>query len=159
MYIYIGKITSSHGLKGELKLKTDFIYLDKVLKKGFNFYVGENKYKVAVNSFRDHNGTILIAFDDLLDINKIEHLRNSDVYVLREDISLKNNEHVFEDYIGLDCYYNDKHIGKVTDIVDCGSKNYVLVIGEILIPLNDNFLELKNNKIILKDVEGLIDAN
>ena len=156
MYIYIGKIFGTHGLKGELKLKSDFIYLNKVLNKDFNLFIGDKKDKVSINSYRDHNGTILIAFNDLLDINKVEHLKNNDVYALREDLNLKDNEHVFEDYIGLDCYFNDKNIGTVTDIVDCGSKNYVLVIGEILVPLNDKFIELLEDKIILKDVEGLL---
>ena len=154
MYIYIGKITSTHGLKGELKLKTNFKYLDKVLKKDFNLFIDDEK--VSINSYRNHNGTILIAFNDLLDINKVEYLRNKDVYVLREDLNLKDNEYVFEDYINKECYFNDKCIGKSSDIVDCGNQNYCLVIGEFLIPLNDKFIEIKDDKIILKDVEGLL---
>ena len=33
MYVYIGKLNGAHGLKGELKFKSDFLYLDRVLKK------------------------------------------------------------------------------------------------------------------------------
>lgn len=161
MYVYIGKITNTHGLKGELKLKSDFIYLDKVLKDGFNFYI-EKKDKVVLNSFRYHNDVILIAFNDLLDINLVETLKNKNLYVLKEDLNLKENQFVFEDYIGLNAIYKEKELGKVTDIIDCGLNNYVFEIDKkILIPINDNFIDkvILNDKIIFKDVEGLIDAN
>lgn len=163
-YIYVGKIGGCHGIKGELKLKSSFWYLDRVLKKDFSFYIGEEKTKVSLANSRYHNGVYLISFQNYLDINLVEQFKNKDIYVLREDLNL-NNEYVYEDYIGLDCYYKDSLIGKVIDIVDCGNNNLVFHIQnsqkEILIPFNDKFIEktILNNRIIFKEVEGLIDAN
>ena len=34
-YIYIGDIVNTHGLKGEVRLISDFEYKKKVFKKGF----------------------------------------------------------------------------------------------------------------------------
>ena len=163
-YVYVGKFVGTHGLKGELKLKSSFIYKDKVLIPGFCFYIGFSKEKVKLLSFRFHNGTYLVTFENLCDIDLVEKYKNQEVYVLREDLSLTDNEFVFEDYIGLDCYNGDSFLGKVVDIVDCGLENYVFhIMGskDILIPLNDKFIDsvILNDKIVFKDVEGLIDAN
>ena len=79
-------------------------------------------------------------------------------------ISDVNGKYVFEDYIGLDAYDGDTFLGIVNDIVDCGLNNYVFdIVGskEILIPLNDKFMDkvILNDRIVFKEVEGLVDAN
>ena len=163
-YIYIGKILGTHGLKGELKLKSDFIYINKVLYNDFCFFVGEKKLPVILKDSRLHNGVYLIIFKDFENINLVENLKNNSLYVLKEDLCLSSDEYVFEDYMNLNCYFNDILIGKVVDIIDYGNSNYVFYItGEkdILIPVNDNFIEkvVLNDKIIFKEVGGLIDAN
>ena len=163
-YIYIGKITSTHGLKGELKLKSSFVYIDKVLKKDFSFYIGNEKEKVDLLKSRFHNGIYLLTFIGYEDINLVENFRNQEVYVLRDDINLEKGEYLFEDYIGLKAYYRENYIGDIKDIINCGNDNYVFdIIGEkeILIPVNGRFIEkiILNDKIVFKEVEGLIDAN
>ncbi len=161
-YIYIGRITSTHGLKGELKLKSSFLYINKVLKKDFAFYIG--KERVFLSKFRLHNGTYLLTFKGYEDINLVENFRNQEVYVLREDMNLEKDELLFEDYINLDAYYKGKLLGKVNSIINCGNNNYVFYINgskEILIPVNNKFIEqvVINDRIVFKEVEGLIDAN
>ena len=163
-YVYVGKFVGTHGLKGELKLKSSFLYKDKLLKKGLCFYIGSSKKKVSLLSYRYHNGCYLMTFENLLDINLVENIKSEEVYVTRNDLDLDEGEYVFEDYIGLDCYNGETYIGKVSNIVDCGHNNYVFdIIGtkEILIPLNNNFIDkvIINEKIVFKEVEGLIDAN
>ena len=143
-YVYVGKFIGTHGLKGELKLKSSFIYKDKILKKGLCFYVGYTKKKIYLLNYRYHNGCYLMTFEGLQDINLVEDFKSEEVYVVRNDLNLKDNEHVFEDYIGLDCYEGETYLGKVNNIVDCGHNNYVFdIIGtkEILIPLNNVFID------------------
>ena len=163
-YIYIGKITSTHGLKGELKLKSSFIYIDRVLKPNFSFFIGDTKEKVNLLKYRFHNGTYLLTFKEYEDINLVEDFRNKEIYVSREDIELREDEFLFDDYIGLTAYYNETVLGKVKDIINCGNNNYVFdIIGdkEILIPVNKKFIDkvIINDKIVFKEVEGLINAN
>ena len=163
-YVYVGRINGTHGLKGELKLISDFLYKDKVFNKGFNFFVGNDKKHVTLEKVRYHNGVYLITFHGLEDINLVENLKNSDLYILKEDLCLSDNQFVFEDYIGLDCYFSGEFIGKVIDIVNCGNNNYVFYIEgkkEVLIPVNDKFIEkvILKDRIIFKEVEVLINAN
>lgn len=163
-YINIGKITGTHGLRGELKLKSSFLYIERILKPGFIFFIGDSKEKVNLLKYRFHNGLYLLTFKGYEDINLVESFRNQELYVLKNDIGLKENELLFEDYIGLTAYYKEKVLGKVCDIVNCGNNNYVFYIKgdkEILIPLNKRFIDkvVINEKVVFKDVEGLIDAN
>ncbi len=74
-YVYVGKFIGTHGLKGELKLKSSFLYIDKVLKKGFCFYIGSAKNKVYLSNYRYHNGCYLITFEGFLDINLVDSFK------------------------------------------------------------------------------------
>lgn len=163
-YIDIGIITSTHGLKGELKLKSSFIYIDRVLKSNFSFFLGEQKEEVKLLKYRFHNGTYLLTFKDYEDINLVENFRNKELYVSRKSLELKENEFLFEDYIGLNAYFKEEILGKVQDVVNCGNNNYVFYIQgskDILIPVNEKFIDkvVINERIVFKNVEGLIDAN
>ena len=44
-YINIGKIVNTHGIKGELRILSDFKFKDRVFVTGFNFYIGKEKIK------------------------------------------------------------------------------------------------------------------
>lgn len=160
MYVYVGKFLGTHGLKGEIKLKSNFEYIDRILKKGFNFYIGDNKNKEIFSNYRIHKGNYLVVFKGLEDINLIEKYINKKVYVLRDDLNLDANSLVYEDYIGLSCYFNDEFFGMVEDIVDYGRGNYVFIIQgekEIIIPFSNNFIDkVKDNIIYFKNVRGFL---
>ena len=42
-YIYIGKIVNTHGLKGEIRILSDFDFKDRVFVPGIKFYLGRKK--------------------------------------------------------------------------------------------------------------------
>ena len=43
--VRIGKIVNTHGIKGELRILSDFEFKDKVFKKGVKVYVGNTSKK------------------------------------------------------------------------------------------------------------------
>lgn len=162
-YVYIGKFEGTHGLKGEIKLKTDFKYIDRVLSKSFSFFIGDSKEKLNLNTYRNFKGGYLVSFSNLENIDLIKKYVNKKVYVLRDDLNLENNQYVFEDFIDCECFFDKKSLGKVVDIIDAGASNYIFYIQgekEVLIPLNEHFIDrIEPGKIYFKNVEGLIDAN
>ena len=40
-YIRIGKIVNTHGVKGEIRLLSDFKFKEKVFKNNFKVYIGK----------------------------------------------------------------------------------------------------------------------
>ena len=162
-YIYLGRLTNTHGIKGEVKIKSNFKYKEKVFKKGFYIYIGPNKEKHEIVSYRPHKEYDMVILKDLYDINLVLQYKNSLVFINKEDLSLNNNEYLNEDLIGCDCFYNKELVGTVKDITDQGNNNEVIEINnkdkKIYIPKNEHFIEnldIKNKEIKLKNVEGLI---
>ena len=162
-YIYVGKFAGCHALKGEIKFKTDFEYLEKILIKDFAYYIGKEKNKEVLINNRYHNGYYLMLFKNLDSIEKVEKYINQKVYVLKDDLKLDKDEFLYEDYIGLSCYYDNKVFGEVEDIVCYGGGNYVFLIKgtkEILIPFNKHFIDkVTSDDIYFKNLEGFFDED
>ena len=58
--VYVGKIVSTHGIKGEVKILSDFEYKDKVFKVGnIEAGIGQifttdySSLKIDIENFRD----------------------------------------------------------------------------------------------------------
>ena len=51
-YIFIGKIVSTHGIKGEVKIISDFFEKDKIFKKGFKLYITPLYHEEVINTYR-----------------------------------------------------------------------------------------------------------
>ena len=161
-FIYIGRIITTHGIKGEIKIRSNFKYKDRVFAIGQNIYLGKNHEKHKILSYRVHKDYDMVILDNLDDISKVIPYKGSLVFFNKEDLFLENNEYVNEDFIDLEVYYNNKNIGKVISISDKGNGNEVFVIkGDktFYVPKNNNFIleiNLKERKLILKNLEGLL---
>ena len=44
--VYIGKVVSTHGIKGEVKILSDFEYKDKVFKVGKKIIIDDVVYEI-----------------------------------------------------------------------------------------------------------------
>ncbi len=157
-YVYIGKLVNTHGIKGEVKLLSNFEYKDKVFVVGMNFYIGEDKEKVTVNSYRHHKVFDMVTFKEYNYINDVLKFKGNKVYVLRSDIPLDSDSILDSDYIGMNAYYEGVLVGKVKDIIDNNGYKLML-IGSKYVPFNKEFissLDVTKNELILKNMEGLL---
>lgn len=154
-FINIGKIVNTHGIKGELRILSDFKYKDKVFKKDFKFYIGKDKEELIVNSYRHHKIFDMVTFNDLNDINLVLKYKGKEVYINEEDLDL-DGEIYIDNLIGYKVLVGDKDIGVVTEVMHMKA-NDVLRVGEVLIPYVKEFiLKIEDNTIYVKDVGGLI---
>lgn len=157
-YVCIGKLVNTHGIKGEVKLLSNFEYKDKAFVVGMNFYIGEDKEKVTVNSYRHHKVFDMVTFKEYNYINDVLKFKNKLVYVLKPDLALDNNSILDRDYIGMNAYYEGVLVGKVNDIIDNNGYKLML-IGTKFVPFNKEFISsvsVTKNELILKNVEGLL---
>lgn len=155
-YVYIGKLVNTHALKGEVKIISNFEYKDKAFVKGKHFYI--DKEKVTINSYRRHKIFDMVTFKEYDYINDVLKFKGKKVYMDKEELDLKKDELLFSDYIGLDGYYNDKYIGKISNIIVNNGYKLFYINGKY-IPFNKEFIssiDIKNNKIIFKGVDGLL---
>lgn len=160
-YIYLGRITNTHGLKGEIKILSNFKYKKLVFEKGFHLYIGKNKSLEIIESYRPHQEYDMVILKDL-DYDQVLKYKGSLVFIKKEDLKLEKDQYLIEDLISLNCYYKDIYLGNIINIEDQGNNNLVIeIIGnkKIYIPYNKNFIEnidINNKKIEFKNVEGLI---
>lgn len=157
-YVCIGKLVNTHGIKGEVKLLSNFEYKDKAFVVGMNFYIGEDKEKVTVNSYRHHKVFDMVTFKEYNYINDVLKFKNKIVYVLKPDLALDNNSILDRDYIGMNAYYEGVLVGKVNDIINNNGYKLML-IGTKYVPFNKEFIssvDVTKNELILKNVEGLL---
>ncbi len=158
-YLYIGKITSTHGIKGELKIKSDFKYKDLIFKKDNKLYIGNKKNEEVINTYRVHKQYDMVTFNNYNDINEVLKYKGLNVFINKENLNLNSNQYLDEDLINMKVIYNNENIGKVINVVDAGNNNVLLQLEKFYIPKNDNFIEkidFNEKKMYAKNIEGLI---
>ena len=155
--INIGKVSNTHGIKGEIRILSNFELKDQVFTKGFKLYI--NNEELIIETYRPHKEYDMVTLAGYKDINDVLKFKGKQVYINREDIKIES--YIIEDLIGLSVYENNELLGKVSEIV-YNSSNILLSISgnkNFYIPNNNNFIksvDLENKKITVENAKGLI---
>ena len=162
-YIYIGDIVNTHGIKGEIKIISHFKYKSNVFIKGTPIYIGKNKEKQVINSYRHHKIFDMVTLLGFNDINEVLKFKGEPVYIDKNEVKIDGI--LNEDLISMDVYSDDSFIGKVTDILNNGVYDILVIESEknkSLVPNIGEFvknIDLDNKKIQINMIEGLINEN
>ena len=161
-WISIGRVTRTHGLKGELK----FFPADRdeiVIKVGQRIKFRKNQSKVE--SVRGVKSPFIVKFDGINSIEAAKNLAGQEVLVAREDFELlPEGEYYRFEIEGLKAYDNTgKYYGVVEEVIATGSNDVYVVRDEgkeWLIPMIDSVvkaIDLEKGKLIFHCVEGLFE--
>ena len=140
--VYIGKIVSTHGIKGEIRILSDFDYKEKVFIVG-NKLIIENK-EYTIKSYRKHKNYDMVTLNDYNNINEVLFLMKKDVYFLKENLNLSSNEVLDEDLMTFTVLTNNNKKGIIKEIFYASQTNKIIRIQldkEILIPMNSPMIE------------------
>ncbi len=164
--ICIGEIVGTHGLKGELKVKSLSGFPSQRFKKGNTVYVQyqEELLSFTISSFRMQQQTVLIVFKDCEDINLVEKFKHCFIYFDKNQIpALKKGEYYYFQLKGLKVADESGHLlGTVVDIEETGAHNCLRIKAEnkdILVPYVPSFIKevnLEEGMIMIHVIEGLI---
>ena len=160
-YVYIGKIVNTHGIKGELRIRSNFDKKNIIFKPGFTLYVGEGYVAEEIVSYRPHKEFDMVTFKGYDNINQVLNYLKMNVYVKRSDLELSKDEYILDDLIGLFVQENGETLGKVEEIVYNGINILLSVVGEnnFYIPKSGNFIkkvDLEKGIIETEGAKGLI---
>lgn len=154
MYL-IGKITTTHGIKGEVKIinMSDF----ERFQIGDHVWIDQQPF--VIHSSRIHKGKVLVAFEGYHNINDVLHLKNKDVFS-KEKIDDASGYH-YESLINkkvIDQEHAD--IGYVKSIMEV-PQGHILEVQtptkKVLIPFVDAFiLDVNDDYIEIQVIEGLL---
>ncbi len=137
----VGVITSTHGIKGEVKVfpTTDDV---KRFKKGIQLILetGKEQLNLEVEGVKFFKQFVILKFKGIDDINQIEKYRRKELFVTRENaVKLKKDEYFIADLIGLSVIDEEGNsIGVLGDVMETGANDvYVVKMPEekeVLIP-------------------------
>ena len=151
-YILVGKIVNTHGIKGELRIKSSFEKKDIVFKKGNHLYIGNDKVEETINTYRVHKEFDMVTFDGYTNINEVLKYLKEYVYFKRDDLKLNDDDYVLEDLIDMDIVDNDEFLGKVVNFIYNNGNTLLEIDGnkKFYIPVNSSYIKSVdlNNKII-----------
>lgn len=160
-YVLVGRLVNTHGLKGEVRILSEFKYKDRVFLPGMKIYIGRDKVCEEIVSYRHHKIFEMIMMKGYNDINQVLKYKGEYVFVNKEDILLNPGEYLDEDIIGLSIIVDGEVMGVVKRI-EKHSKNEILVVKSVdknyLIPYNFDIIEnvdLEKKEMSVKNIQGL----
>lgn len=162
-YIYIGDIVNTHGIKGEVRIMSNFERKNLIFKQNFPIYIGNNKEKQIINTYRVHKNFDMLTFNDICDINDVLLYKGEKVYILRSD--LDENFHIKNDLIGFDVICNDNNVGKVAYFFNNNAYDLMVIKNSLksnIVPYLSQFIDkidYDKKMIYICNMEGLIDEN
>ena len=159
MVIKIGKVVNTHGLKGEVRILSDFKYKDIVFEIGNHLYI--NNEALVIASYRVHKNYDMVTFDGINSIDEVLKYKGKNVYIDRNDYVFP--DYLNEDLIGTDVYGNGELLGTLAAI-EHNNKQELLVIDngttKFLVPFVPEFIKsLSLEKIEINLIKGLVDEN
>lgn len=163
-YLEIGKVVSTHGLRGELRVdpwcdSPQFLCQFKTL------YLKKGETKLSVSS-RPHKTIAIVKAKGIDTIEEAEKLRGRVLYINRSDARLAPGEYFIQDLMGLDVIDIDtsKSYGKITDVLKTGANDVYQVTDEgkkdYLIPVIDDVvkeIDINGGKVLIKPLKGIFD--
>lgn len=157
--IKVGKITTTHGIKGEVKIMGDNPCFRKDFPHALYLEVSP-MIEVHIKQVKNQNGKLIIAFKEFNDINQVEKYKGINILADKDTLdALDDNEYYIHDLIGLEVFnQNDQFRGVVKDVREYPQGFYLDLDYEgktVLVPFIDEFIEDVADVIIIKEIEGL----
>ena len=159
-YIEVGKIVNTHGLKGEVKIKS-YSNMNR-FDIGHTLYLGSEYIELKVKSHREKDGFDYCVFVGYEDINLIEQYKNKLLYIKESDLEpLDENEYYIKDLIGKKVYNESNELIGTVKYVSEYPANYMLEIEKedkkiALVPFRKEFVISVSDIIIIHEIEGLV---
>ncbi len=167
-YLLVCKVLKPVGLKGDLKVYTYTTFKDIRYKKGSKLFYknGEDYIELTVKSFYSKGGNLdVISFKDLDEIDKVNFLLGKEIYALKDDSLLNENEFYYSDLTGLKVIDEENNeLGKVISIEEFPAQITLKIQknsakSHFFVPFNDFFVKevnIKDGFIKIHLIDGLL---
>ena len=130
-YLEAGKIVSTHGLRGELKVIPwcDSPAFFCSLK---NLYLVEGGTPIRVQKARVQKTMVLLTLEGIETVEQGDALRDRVLYLNREEIDLPEGKYFLQDLIGIQVFDAENHTfyGRITNIFETGANDVYEITDE-----------------------------
>lgn len=156
-YLRVGVISSTHGIKGEVKVypTTDNLERFRSLKQVF-LNTGKDYIELEIEGVKFFKQQAILKFKGFDNINDIEKYKGRDLLVTRENaVKLEEGEYFIYDLIGSKVVTEEGDtLGELTEVMTTGANDVYIVKTpdgkEILLPyISECILDIDiTNKVI-----------
>ena len=157
-HIIVGKILTTHGIKGWLTIGSFTSNPEDVFKYNLKVVI-DNKFKqLTVTEYNLMPKKIIMKLEDIDSIESCKEYMNLDLYTLTDELpEVESNEYYWHDLVGCTVFNENSVLLGVADSLFTSGDTDILVVKrdnsqkEILIPfLKSNIVSVKNSKIIVR---------
>ena len=167
--LQVGVITTTHGVRGEVKVfpTTDYPARFKKLKNVV-LDTGKEMIDLEVAGVKFFKNMVIVKFKGIDDINDVEKYRKKSLYVTRENaVKLKKNEYFIADLIGLKAQSDEgEDLGEISDVLQTGANDVYVIskagANDILLPAIKDCVkevDIENGTILVHLLPGLRELN
>ena len=170
-YIRIAVVAGVHGLNGRLKI----LVISDIRER---FEIDKSVFIKFKNSFREfkiinyteYSGkTGLLQLDGINDRDTAQLYKGSDICIKKSEAektrsALDEDSYYYYDIIGCAVYCRGQLFGTVTDILEAGSGEILIISNDrgkkFMVPFVESMVDtrdIRNNRLNINPVEGLFD--
>lgn len=123
-FLETGKITGTHGLKGEVRVQP-WADSPEFLAEFDELYLDKGTRKLEIKDARVHKNMLIMKIDGVDTIDDAEKLRDKVLYMNREDVELEEGAYFVQDLIGLEVLDNEsgEKIGTLDEVSETGAND------------------------------------
>ncbi len=164
-YVVIGKILTSWGIKGEVKVLPLTFSIDRFGEVSAVIIKRDNLEELLhIEHYRPHGRTVIIKFSEVSTPEEAEKLKGLEMKIPQsESPPLPEGEYYYYQIIGLKVYTDrGDYIGRIKEIIEAGANDVYVIEGEkeYMVPAVEEFIkevDIKAGKMVIQPIEGLLE--
>ena len=128
-FLEAGIIVNTHGISGEVRIQP-WADSPDFLANFDRLYIDGKPVKVM--SARTHKSTVIVAFDNITDIDSAIKLKNKIVSIDRDEVPLEEGQYFVADLVGLSALDAETgaNLGVIVDVLQRPANNVYVIKGE-----------------------------
>lgn len=162
-YLEAGKIVTTHGIRGEVKIMP---YTDtpELLCEFDRLFIGKYKAELYIERARVAKNMVIAKIEGIDTVEAAEKYRNKVLFMHRDDLELDEDTYFIQDLIDMEVKDVDSGFvyGKITDVLQNGANDVYVIKGdrEYLVPAIPDVVistDIDSNIMLIRPLEGLFD--
>lgn len=166
-YLEIGKITTTHGIKGEMRILPWCDDCNDLSSLTCLFFDSLGKDKRKVEQIRIHKNILIVKLAKIDTIEEARSYRDRVVYANREELPLPDGSYFIQDLLGsrvLDADDSSRCYGILREVLQTGANDVYRIVDEEhyerlapAIPDVLDRIEIAAGEIYIRPLKGLFD--
>jgi 16S rRNA processing protein RimM len=162
-YLEAGKIVTTHGIRGEVKIMP---YTDtpELLCEFDRLFMGKDKAEIYIDRARVAKNMVIAKIEGIDTVEAAEKYRNKVLFMHRDDLELDEDTYFIQDLIDMEVKDADSGFvyGKITDVLQNGANDVYVIKGdrEYLVPAIPDVVistDIDSNIMLIRPLDGLFD--